>query len=389
MKKNYLFTPGPTMVPPEVTLAEAQPMIHHRTPQFSQIFYEMSEDLKYLFQTKTGEVFTLMSSGTGAMEACVANVLSKGNKALVVVSGKFGERWAELCKCFGIETITIDVENGKAVNPADIEAAFKKTPGINVVFTTQCETSTGVVHDIKTISPIVKKHGALLVVDAITGIGVHPLLMDEWNIDVAITGSQKGCMMPPGLAFVCVNSSAWSVIEKTDLPRYYWDFRKMRKELKNKTTPFTPAVSLAMAMKTALDMIKKEGIENVWKRHARLAHATRESVKALGLELFAGEHSSNVLTAIKAPKGVDVDKIIKKLRDETGVTFTGGQDEMKGKIIRIGHMGYVNDFDIIVAIAALEKGLYEAGYPVALGKGLATAQSLLVKVFRGQTFIVQ
>jgi len=378
MKKNYLFTPGPTMVPPEVALAEAQPMIHHRTPQFSQIFYEVSEDLKYLFQTKTGEVFTLMSSGTGAMEACVANVLSKGNKALVVVSGKFGERWAELCKCFGIETITIDVENGKAVNPADIDAALKKNKGINVVFTTQCETSTGVVHDIKSISPIVKGHGALLVVDAITGIGVHQLLMDEWNIDVAITGSQKGCMMPPGLAFVCVNSSAWGVIEKTDLPRYYWDFRKMRKDLKDKTTPFTPAVSLVMAMKTALEMIKKEGIENVWKRHARLANATREGAKAIGLELFAGANSSNVLTAIKAPKGIDVDKIIKKLRDETGVTFTGGQDEMKGKMIRIGHMGYVNDFDVIIAIAALEKGLHEAGYAVELGKGLSTVQSILV-----------
>lgn len=378
MKKNYLFTPGPTMVPPEVALAEAQPMIHHRTPQFSQIFYEVSEDLKYLFQTKTGEVFTLMSSGTGAMEACVANVLSKGNKALVVVSGKFGERWAELCKCFGIETITIDVENGKAVNPADIDVALKKTKGINVVFTTQCETSTGVVHDIKSISPIVKGHGALLVVDAITGIGVHQLLMDEWNIDVAITGSQKGCMMPPGLAFVCVNSSAWGVIEKTDLPRYYWDFRKMRKNLKDKTTPFTPAVSLVMAMKTALEMIKKEGIENVWKRHARLANATREGAKAIGLELFAGANSSNVLTAIKAPKGIDVDKIIKKLRDETGVTFTGGQDEMKGKMIRIGHMGYVNDFDVIIAIAALEKGLHEAGYAVELGKGLSTVQSILV-----------
>ncbi|MBI5307279.1 MAG: alanine--glyoxylate aminotransferase family protein [Planctomycetes bacterium] len=378
MKKNYLFTPGPTMVPPEVALAEAQPMIHHRTPQFSQIFYEVSEDLKYLFQTKTGEVFTLMSSGTGAMEACVANVLSKGNKALVVVSGKFGERWAELCKCFGIETITIDVENGKAVNPADIDAALKKNKGINVVFTTQCETSTGVVHDIKSISPIVKSHGALLVVDAITGIGVHQLLMDEWNIDVAITGSQKGCMMPPGLAFVCVNSSAWGVIEKTDLPRYYWDFRKMRKDLKDKTTPFTPAVSLVMAMKVALEMIKKEGIENVWKRHARLANATRECAKAIGLELFAGANSSNVLTAIKAPKGVDVDKIIKKLRDEIGVTFTGGQDELKGKMIRIGHMGYVNDFDVIIAIAALEKGLHEAGYVVELGKGLSTVQSILV-----------
>ncbi len=378
MKKNYLFTPGPTMVPPEVALAEAQPMIHHRTPQFSQIFYEVSEDLKYLFQTKTGDVFTLMSSGTGAMEACVANVLSKGNKALVVVSGKFGERWAELCKCFGIETITVDVENGKAVNPADIDAALKKNKGINVVFTTQCETSTGVVHDIKAISPIVKGHGALLVVDAITGIGVHQLLMDEWNIDVAITGSQKGCMMPPGLAFVCVNSSAWGVIEKTDLPRYYWDFRKMRKDLKDKTTPFTPAVSLVMAMKTALEMIKKEGIENVWKRHARLANATREGAKAIGLELFAGANSSNVLTAIKAPKGIDVDKIIKKLRDETGVTFTGGQDEMKGKMIRIGHMGYVNDFDVIIAIAALEKGLHDAGYAVELGKGLSTVQSILV-----------
>lgn len=378
MKKNYLFTPGPTMVPPEVALAEAQPMIHHRTPQFSQIFYEVSEDLKYLFQTKTGDVFTLMSSGTGAMEACVANVLSQGNKALVVVSGKFGERWAELCKCFGIETITVDVENGKAVNPADIDAALRKNKGINVVFTTQCETSTGVVHDIKAISPMVKGHGALLVVDAITGIGVHPLLMDEWNIDVAITGSQKGCMMPPGLAFVCVNSSAWGVIEKTNLPRYYWDFRKMRKDLKDKTTPFTPAVSLVMAMKTALEMIKKEGIENVWKRHARLANATREGAKAIGLELFAGANSSNVLTAIKAPKGIDVDKIIKKLRDETGVTFTGGQDEMKGKMIRIGHMGYVNDFDVIIAIAALEKGLHEAGYAVELGKGLSTVQSILV-----------
>ena len=378
MKKNYLFTPGPTMVPAEVSLAEALPMIHHRTPQFSQIFYEVSEDLKYLFQTKTGEVFTLMSSGTGAMEACVANVMARGQKALVVISGKFCERWAELCKCFGIETITIDVENGKAVNPSDIEAALKKTTGIKVVFTTQSETSTGVVHDIKAISPIVKKYGALMVVDCISAIGVHPLMMDEWSIDVAITGSQKGCMMPPGLAFACVNSSAWNVIEKADLPRYYWDFRKMKKDLKDKTTPFTPAVSLVMAMKTALDMLKKEGIENVWKRHARLAHATREGAKALGLELFAGEYSSNVLTAIKAPKGIDVDKIIKKLRDETGVTFTGGQDELKGKIIRIGHMGYVNDFDMLIAIAALEKGLYEAGYPVQLGKGLAAVQSILV-----------
>jgi len=378
MRKNYLFTPGPTMVPSEVLLSEAQPVIHHRTPQFSQIFYELSEDLKYLFRTKTGEVFTLMSSGSGAMEACVANALSRGEKALVVVSGKFGERWEELCKSFGIETVTICVEYGKAVNPADIEKALKETSGITAVFTTQSETSTGVLHDIETISAIVKKHGALMVVDAITGIGVHPFLMDEWGIDVAITGSQKGCMLPPGLAFACVGNNAWDVIDNADLPRYYWDFRKMRKSLKNKTTPFTPAVSLIMGMKKALEMIKQEGIENVWKRHERLAHATREGVKAIGLELFAGKDSSNVLTAIKAPVGIDVDKIIKKLRDETGVTFTGGQEPLKGKMIRIGHMGYVNDFDIIIAIAALEKGLYESGYPVELGKGLSKAQSILV-----------
>ncbi|OHB71448.1 MAG: class V aminotransferase [Planctomycetes bacterium RBG_16_41_13] len=378
MKKNYLFTPGPTMVPPEVSLAEAQPMIHHRTPQFSQIFYELSEDLKYLFQTKTGEVYTLMSSGTGAMEACVANVLSKGDKALVITSGKFGERWVELCKCFGIETVVVGVEYGKGVEPSKVEEVLKENREIKVVFATQSETSTGALHDIKAISQIGKKYGALIVVDAITGIGVHKFLMDEWNIDVAITGSQKGCMLPPGLAFVCVNSGAWEVVEKGDLPRYYWDFRKMRKNLKNKTTPFTPAVSLVMAMKTAMGMIKKEGIENVWARHERLANATREGVKALGLELFAGNSSSNVLTAIKAPEGVDVDKIIKKLRDETGVTFTGGQDSLKGKMIRIGHMGYVNDFDIILAISALEKGLHEAGYPVELGKGITRVQSLLV-----------
>ena len=378
MKKNYLFTPGPTMVPPEVSLAEAQPMIHHRTPQFSQIFYELSEDLKYLFQTKTGEVYTLMSSGTGAMEACVANVLSKGDKALVITAGKFGERWVELCKCFGIETVVVSVEYGKGVEPSRVEEVLKKNSEIKVVFATQSETSTGALHDIKAISQIVKKYGALIVVDAITGIGVHKFLMDEWNIDVAVTGSQKGCMLPPGLAFVCVNSGAWEVVEKGDLPRYYWDFRKMRKNLKNKTTPFTPAVSLVMAMKTAMEMIKKEGIENVWARHERLANATREGVKALGLELFAGNSSSNVLTAIKAPEGVDVDKIIKKLRDETGVTFTGGQDSLKGKMMRIGHMGYVNDFDIILAISALEKGLHEAGYPVELGKGITRVQSLLV-----------
>ncbi len=378
MKKTYLFTPGPTQVPPEVTLAEAKPLIHHRTSEFSNIFAKVTDGLKYIFQTKNGEVFTFASSGTGGMEACVVNTLSQGDKVAVVKGGKFGERWAEICEAYGVEVIPVDIEYGKAVKPDLLDYLLKKERDVKAVFVTQCETSTGVVDDIERIAKVVKGHNVLLIVDAITGIGVHPLMMDDWGIDIAVAGSQKGCMLPPGLAFVCVAQSAWEAIEKSKLPKYYWDFKKMRKSLGNKTTPFTPAISLITAAGKALDMIKEEGIENVWKRHARLAHATREGIKALGLELFAGEASSNVLTAVKSPEGIDINSAIKKLRDETGVTITGGQEELKGKIFRIGHMGYVNDFDIILAISAVEKCLYENGYKIELGKGVSKVQEVLV-----------
>ena len=378
MKKTYLFTPGPTQIPPDVVLAEASPMIHHRTSEFSEIFANVSEDLKYIFQTKDGEVFTFASSGTGGMEACVVNALSQGDKAVVVRGGKFGERWAEICEAFGVSVIPIDVESGKAVNPDLLDNVIKKEKDIKVVFVTLSETSTGVVHDIEGIAKVVKGHNLLLVVDAISGIGVHPLMMDDWGIDIAVTGSQKGCMLPPGLAFVCVAQSAWESIEKSDLPKYYWSFKKMQKALKNKTTAYTPAISLIMAAGKALSMIRDEGIENVWSRHARLAHATREGIKALGLELFAGDASSNVLTSVKAPEGINIDSAIKKLRDETGVTITGGQDELKGKIFRIGHMGYVNEFDIVLAISAVEKILHENGYKIEFGKGVSRVQEILM-----------
>jgi len=218
----------------------------------------------------------------------------------------------------------------------------------------------------------------LLVVDGISGIGVQPFKMDDWGIDIAVTGSQKGFMLPPGLAFVCVAKSAWESIEKSDLPKYYWNFKKMQKALSNKTTAYTPAISLIMAAGKSIEMIKNEGIENVWSRHARLANATREGAKALGLELFAGDDSGNVLTSIKIPDGVTFDAGIKKLRDETGVTIAGGQDELKGKMFRIGHMGYVNDFDIVLAMSAVEKILHENGYKVELGKGISKAQEILV-----------
>ena len=378
MKKTYLFTPGPTQIPPEVVLAEASPMIHHRTSEFSDIFANVSEDLKYIFQTKDGEVFTFASSGTGGMEACVVNSVSRGDKAIVISGGKFGERWAQICETYGVNVVRIDVENGKAVKPEDLNETIKKEEDVKAVFATLSETSTGVVHDIEAIAKVVKGHNLLLVVDGISGIAVQPFRMDDWGIDIAVTGSQKGFMLPPGLAFVCVAQSAWESIEKSDLPKYYWNFKKMQKALSNKTTAYTPAISLIMAARKSIEMIKKEDIENVWSRHARLAHATREGIKALGLELFAGDASGNVLTSVKIPEGVSFDAGIKKLRDETGVTIAGGQDELKGKMFRVGHMGYVNEFDIVLAISAVEKILHENGYNVELGKGISRVQEILV-----------
>jgi aspartate aminotransferase-like enzyme len=378
MKKTYLFTPGPTQIPPEVVLAEASPMIHHRTSEFSDIFANVSEDLKYIFQTKDGEVFTFASSGTGGMEACVVNSMSRGDTALVVSGGKFGERWAQICKTFGVNVVSVAVENGKAVDPSVLNDTIKKHQDVKAVFATLSETSTGVVNDIEAIAKVVKGHNLLLVVDAISGIGVHPLMMDDWGIDIAVTGSQKGCMLPPGLAFVCVAKSAWDTIEQSDLPKYYWNFKKMQKALSNKTTAYTPAISLIMAASKSIEMIRNEGIENVWARHAKLAHATREGMKALGLELFAGDAAGNVLTSVKIPEGVSFDAGIKKLRDETGVTIAGGQDELKGKMFRVGHMGYVNEFDIVLAISAVEKILHENGYKVELGKGVSRVQEILV-----------
>ncbi len=353
-------------------------MIHHRTPEFSRIIAELKEDLKYLFQTKEGEVYTFCSSGTGAMEACVANLLKRKSRALVILGGKFGERWAELCEAYGVEILCIPVEYGKVVKPQAVEDALQKNKDIKAVFATHCETSTGVLHDIESIARITKKHSVLLVVDAITGIGIHPFLMDTWGVDVAVTGSQKGCMIPPGLALLAVRPTAWRTIEESDLPRYYWDLRKMRDTLKKDTTPFTPAISLIRALKVAVDMMKQEGLENIWQRHARMAQATREGVKALGLELFS-ESPSNIVTAIKSPKGLDCGAFLKKLRTEYGIWFAEGQDEMKGKIFRIAHVGYMNEFDILTAISVVERGLYEASFPVEIGKGVAAAQNCLLK----------
>jgi len=379
MEKKYLFSPGPTMLPPEVLLKMAEPIMHHREPEFEKIFAEIREGLKYLFQTKN-EVLIFTSSGTGAMEGAVSNILSKGDKALVVRGGKFGERWGEICKAYGIEFIPIDVEWGKAVDPKQIQKALESNPSIRGVYTQASETSTGVKHPIPEIAEIVKKYEeTALVVDAITGIGVFNLPMDAWGIDVLISGSQKALMLPPGLAFAALSDKAWKLAEKSNLPKYYFDFKKELKNTKKNQSSYTPAISLFVGLREALHMIQKEGREGVFQRHERLAAATRSAVKALRLELYAPDSPSNAVTAVKVPDGIQGGKLKNLFFEKFGITVAGGQDQAKGKIIRIAHLGYYERLDMIMVISALEMLLKEMGYPFELGTGVKAAEEILMK----------
>ncbi len=379
MEKRYLFSPGPTMLPPEVLLKMAEPIMHHREPEFEKIFSEIREGLKYLFQTKN-EVLIFTSSGTGAMEGAVSNILSRGDRALVIRGGKFGERWGEICKAYGIEFIPIDVEWGKAVDPQEIQKALEANPSIRAVYTQASETSTGVKHPVKEIAEIVKRFDrTVLVVDAITGIGVFDIPMDAWGIDVLISGSQKALMLPPGLAFVALSDKAWKFVEKSDLPKYYFDFKKELKSAKKNQSSYTPAISLFVGLKETLRMIREEGLEKVFRRHDKLASATRAAVRALGLELFAPENPSNALTAIKIPEGIDGLKLQDLFFEKFGITVAEGQDRAKGKIIRIAHLGYYERLDMVMVISALEMLLKEMGYPFELGIGVRAAEEVLMK----------
>lgn len=374
LKKNYLMTPGPTPVPIDILLEGAKDTIHHRTPQYLEIQNEALENLKYLFQTNN-PIYTIASSGTGAMEAAVANLLSRGDKAIAVNGGKFGERWCELCEAYGAELVELDVEWGKYVRAEEIKEVLDKNPDTKAIFTTLCETSTGVVNPIKEIADVVKDTDALLVVDAISGLLAEPLKMDEWNIDVVVCGVQKGFMMPPGLAMIALNDKAMKVVEKSENARYYFDMRSYKKNYPD--SPFTPPVNLIYQLVKSTAMLKEEGIENIWERHRIMGQATRAGIKALNLELFA-EKPSNAITAIKVPAGVNAEKLIKFLRDDWGVVFTGGQSQLKGKIIRIAHLGYMSKFDIITAISALEMSLNKFGFKVELGKGVIASEEIFV-----------
>jgi len=378
MKKEYLLTPGPTPLPPQISLAMARPIIHHRTPQFQEILKEVNLGLKWVFQT-ANDVFIISSSGTGAMEAAVVNLLSCGDTALVVQGGKFGERWTEICNSYGIKAEIIDVEWGKAIDPELIKKKLAANPAIKAVFTTLCETSTGVDTDIAAIGKIIKETPAVLVVDAISGLGAVDIKTDLWGIDMVVSGSQKGLMLPPGLGFISVSPKAWKLVESSKTGRYYLDLRKAKKALDKNDTPFTSSITLIIALNEAIKMMQKDGLEYIFNRHKTMADATRAAMKALGLELFAPTAASNGVTAVKVPAGIDGEKLVKTMRDTYGITIAGGQAELKGKIFRIAHMGYIAESDIITGLACLEKVLTQLGYKFNLGAGVKAAEEIFLK----------
>lgn len=375
MRKEYLRAPGPTPVPEEVLLAMAQPIIHHRAPAFAKVLEEVRDGLKYLFQTK-GEVITFAASGTGAMEASVNNILSPGDRALCVRGGKFGERWSQICSAYGIETTDMDVEWGQAVDPAAIEKALKDKPH-RAVYMQASETSTGVRHPVEEIAKITRDSDTLLIVDAITAIGVFDVKPDDWGIDVVVTGSQKALMLPPGLAFAWLSERAWEAVDNSKLPRYYFDLKKEKKSILKNQSAYTHAVSLIVGLNVSLGMIRREGLENVFARHDLLARATREAATSIGLDLFAPKAPSPAVSAICAPGGIDGQDVVKTMREKYGTTIAGGQDRAKGKIFRLSHMGYCDKFDVLQTITCLEFALKDLGHKFEFGTAVGAAQQVL------------
>jgi aspartate aminotransferase-like enzyme len=375
--KQLLLAPGPTPVPARVRLAMAQPMFHHRTPQFSALFAEVREGLRQLYQTEE-DVLVLASSGTGAMEAAVANCFNAGDEVVVVNGGKFGERWLKLASTFGLKPIEVRIEWGRAVRPDQVAQALDEHPKARGVLMQGSETSTSAVHPIEPVAAVTRDRDALLVVDGITAVGVYDIPMDRWGVDVLITGSQKALMLPPGLAMIALSKRAWGRVEKTTQPRYYFDLLRERTNQAKNTTAYTPAISLVIGLREALAMMREEGFPNVFARHERLARATRAAAAALDLRLLAPDNPSPAVTGVYVPSDVDGGKLFAFLRDKMRVAFAGGQDHLKGKILRIAHLGYMGAFDVVSAIAAVEMALRHFGHRVELGSGVGAAEAELL-----------
>jgi aspartate aminotransferase-like enzyme len=359
---EQLRVPGPTPCPKEVLQTMSRQMINHRGPEFAQLLANVTNKLKQMFQTKN-DLFLLTGSGTGGLEAAVVNTLSPGDKVLSVSIGVFGERFAAIAEEFGAEVTPLRFEWGKAADADSVRRALKAEPKIKAVLVTHNETSTGVTNDLASISSVIKEADKLLLVDAISSLGSIDLPVDKWHCDITITGSQKGWMVPPGLAMVSVSQEGWQANQKAKMPRFYWDFAKAKSYLEKGETPWTPVVSVVFALEVALDMLLKEGLTNVFARQARIGQAAREGVKSLGLSLFAEEsHASNTVTSVAASNGLDTKKMLKILREEHQVVLAGGQQKLDGNIFRIGHLGWVTEDDIKEVISAIKKVLPQAGF---------------------------
>ena len=358
-----LRIPGPTPIPDEILNVLSRQMINHRGPEFAELIRRMTAILKEIFQTK-GDVLILTGSGTGGMEAAIVNTLSPGDKVLVVSNGFFGERFADIAEGFGAQVERLRFEWGSAADPEAVRQALAKDPGVKAVLATHNETSTGVTNDLAAISNVVKEFEKLLLVDAISGLGAIDLPADAWGCDVVITASQKGWMVPPGLAMVSVSEKAWQAQAEARMPKYYWDFAKAKQFLDEKgQTPWTPAISMFFALAAALELFQQEGLQNILARHERVGSKAREVVKSLGLSLFPQDRcASNTVTAVKASEGLDVKKLLGILREEHNVVLSGGQQRLEGKIFRIGHLGYVSEEDMDAVGQALRIALPKAGF---------------------------
>lgn len=377
-----LMIPGPTPVPEQVLLAMAKHPIGHRSPAFSKILGEVNENLQWLHQT-SNDVLSLNVSGTGAMEAGIINFLSQGDRVLVGSNGKFGDRWGLISKAFGLEVDSITSPWGEPLDPeefrAKLEADTEKK--IKAVIVTHSETSTGVLNDLETINKHVKNHGeSLIIVDAVTSLGAISVPIDEWGLDVVASGSQKGYMIPPGLGFIAVSPKAWSAYETATLPKFYLDLGKYRKSLAKNSTPFTPPVNLTFALQAALQMMKREGLKEIFARHQRLTQATRGAIKALGLQLFApDDFASTATTAILPPEGT-AEQIRSIMNKQFDIALAGGQDDFKGKLFRIGHLGFISERDVLTTISSLEATLQSIGYETMTpGAGVAAAAKIIAE----------
>ncbi|MBA4495639.1 pyridoxal-phosphate-dependent aminotransferase family protein [Paenactinomyces guangxiensis] len=376
-EKFHLRIPGPTPIPPRIQQAMAHPMIGHRSGEASRLITECSERLKKIFGTEQHPLL-LSSSGTSALEAAVVNTVAPGEEAIVVVTGAFGDRFAKIVEKYGYICHRLDIPWGQACDPELLKSFIEEHPHARAVFFTYCETSTGVLNPIGELSRVVREHSdALVIVDAVSCLGAVPSRMDEWGIDLMVTGSQKALMLPPGLAFAAVSERAWTTIEKNPGPRFYLDLPAYRKNLEKGTTPFTPAVSLLFGLKEALNMLDEEGLENVIKRHELLKEMTRAGIRALGLELMARDQdASPTVTSIHGGAGKWESEELRKALRQLQVVVAGGQQHLKGKIFRIGHMGYCDALDIFTTLSALELALHQTGVPVELGAGVKAAQEV-------------